>query len=305
MRRLASHYRSLGATPARGLAVLAATTVLLVPACTDDATPGMLPADRTSATSAPGTSTRAETTSAPVTTSSTSGEPASSDSGTDNGTSGGTTASAGQNGEGSIVIVSETLAGTKIPDVSYAVDRVEPCPEGDEQPEGRELLTVRSNNAGTATVTDLDPGCFSVRFASVPASYYPLEEGPFPGSIENEGETGLLRLDFAQGPARSGEASVNGTLRLTDSASDEPIGGLGLVLARCGSQIPLATGTAAEDGTLQLTLATTCYQVVGLQGSTAPCSVDGPIEFTPDVGRPFSVDVPITRSEDRPGTCGS
>ncbi|WP_149361510.1 hypothetical protein [Lolliginicoccus suaedae] len=293
------------ASSARGLALIAASTVLLVPACTDDATPGMLPADRTATTSAPANSAE-EATTAPETTSAATSEPATNEPAT----SGGTNVSAGQNGEGSIVIVSETLAGTKIPDVSYAVDRVEPCPEqdgpeGDEQPQGQRLLDVRSNNAGTATVTDLDPGCFSIRFTSVPASYYPLEEGPFPGSIENDGETGLLRLDFAQGPARSGEAAVNGTLRLTDSESGDPIGGLGLVLSRCGSQIPLATDTAGEDGAIQLTLATTCYQVIGLPGGTAPCSVDGPIEFTPDVGRPFSVDVPITRSADRPGTCGT
>ncbi|MBD8505738.1 hypothetical protein HT102_04470 [Hoyosella sp. G463] len=283
------------ASPARGLVLLSATAVLLVPACTGDATPGMLPADRATTASAPATTTAADTTTAPATTNGT----------TRDATSGGTTVSAGQNGEGSIVIVSETLAGTAIPDVTYAVDRVEPCPEDDARPDGRELLTVRTNNAGTATATDLDPGCFSVRFDRVPASYYPLEEGPFPGIIEEDGETGLLRVQFAQGPARSGEAAVSGALRIVDSGSGEPIGGLGLILARCGSQIPLATSTAAEDGTIQLSLATTCYEVVGLPGSTAPCSVEGPIEFTPDVGRAFSVEVPIERSDDPPGTCGT
>ncbi|WP_149359190.1 prealbumin-like fold domain-containing protein [Lolliginicoccus suaedae] len=206
---------------------------------------------------------------------------------------------------GQLVVAATTTSGAPVPGAKFTVSAMDACysdgPGADLNP--RFAARGGTGSDGVMTIEGLAPGCYSVTLTEAPTAHLPVPSGLFGGEIAGDNDTLTVPIEFYDGPARLPENVVDTTLRVTDLETNDPIDGLGIRLQRCDtSGIDLITPPSDDSGIIELELANTCYDAVGVAGTTAPCAPAGITRFTPE-GNSFEYGILINQDYPGPGTC--
>ena len=206
---------------------------------------------------------------------------------------------------GQLVVTATTTSGAPVPGARFTVSAMDACysdgPGADLNP--RFAARGGTGSDGVMTIEGLAPGCYSVTLTAAPTAHLPVPSGLFGGEIEGDNDTLAVPVEFYDGPARLPENVVDTTLRVLDDERNEPIDGLAIRLQRCGSSgIDYITPPSDDSGMIALELARTCYDAVGVAGTTAPCAPTADTRFTPE-GNSYENVILIRQDDQRPGTC--
>lgn len=206
---------------------------------------------------------------------------------------------------GQLVVTATTTSEAPVPGVKFTVSAMDACysegPGADLNP--RFAARGTTGPDGSSTIEGLAPGCYSVALTEAPTAHLPVPSGLFGGEITGDNDTLTVPFEFYDGPARLPEDVVDTSLRVLDVESNEPMDGLAIRLQRCEtSGMDYITPPSNDAGMINLELASTCYDAVGVAGTTAPCAPTAGTRFTPE-GESYENVILIRQDDQRPGTC--